>query len=156
MMPIVFFNNKARASLQEKFFEDIAVIFYKTAKFKKHLPISFAILNNNDMQKFNKIYRGIDAPTDVLSFSEKDSIEEFPIKEKFFGEIIISLQKAREQAKKNKHSLESEMCILFVHGLAHLSGYGHNNNSEEKVMKKLEKNVLEKVSKKIGMSIHYD
>lgn len=155
-MTRVLLNNKTRASFQEKFFEDIVAIFYKTEKIKNQLPVSLAIVNNNDIQKINKAYRGIDAPTDVLSFSEEESTVEFPGEEKIFGEIIISLQKAKEQAKKNKHSLESEMCILFVHGLAHLSGYGHNNNSEEKKMKMLEIKVLEIVSKKISVCIHYD
>lgn len=155
-MPRVYINNIFQAPIHEKIFQNILAIFYKIAKVKQRLPLSLAIVGNREMQKINSAYRGIQAPTDVLSFSDADSDNNLPVGEKILGEIVISYPKAKQQAKKNNHSIENELCILFVHGLAHLAGYGHNNISEENAMKNLEKNVLKLVSKQIGVPIFYD
>ena len=80
----------------------------------------------NDIQKLNKEYRGIDKPTDVLSF-ETDIEEDM-------GDIFICVDVARENAKKFNTSLEDELRLLVTHGMLHLCGYDHIDEKEAEVM----------------------
>ncbi len=69
------------------------------------------------IQDLNKSWRGVDAPTDVLSFPQQDEV--------VLGDLVISLQTARRQAEERGHAQRSELRILLVHGLLHLLGYDH-------------------------------
>ena len=97
--------------------------------------------------KINKKYRHIDRPTDVISFAFLDVENNYdkilfspgPV---VLGDIYISLEKAKEQATEYGHSLHRELSFLFVHGLLHLLGYDHMNEEDEKVMFKLQEEIL--------------
>ena len=106
--------------------------------------ISLVFTNNQDIQKLNKQWRNKDIPTDVLSFCALEG-EQFPqIDEgQILGEIFISIEKAKEQAKEKNHSLQKEVEILFVHGILHIIGFTHNTDSNYKKMNKWEKKILE-------------
>lgn len=91
-----------------------------------HTEVELLITNNEHIQELNKHYRGKDKPTDVLSFSFEE--------EESLGQIIISIEKAKEQAEHIGQSLEEELKFLFAHGLLHLLGYDHQKPEEEKVM----------------------
>ena len=97
--------------------------------------LSLTITDDETIHQFNKQYRGIDRPTDVLSFAlmEADNIhlDGVPVN---VGDIIISLETAKRQAKEYQHSLKREICFLFVHGLLHLMGYDHMKPEDEKIM----------------------
>ena len=83
------------------------------------------------MRELNKKYRGKDKSTDVLSFSMREG-ETFPSNEKEnLGDIVISLDYARRQAKEFEVSLEDEIRRLLVHGCLHLLGYEHEGVDEE-------------------------
>ena len=86
------------------------------------------------MQEINKEYRGIDRPTDVISFALEDSegveLENYRI----LGDIYISIDKVKEQAKEYGHSEKRELAFLTVHGFLHLLGYDHMEKEEEKIM----------------------
>lgn len=103
------------------------------------------IVDNKTIHEINKTYRGVDRPTDVISFAFLDDEQEMipqdgsPIS---LGEIIISHQKAEEQAKEYGHSLEREMSFLFVHGMLHLLGYDHMTKEDEIVMFNLQDEIL--------------
>jgi len=99
---------------------------------KKLEDISIALLGDKTIKKLNKIYRGINKITDVLSFEE-------------VNEIIICYSQAKRQAKEQKHSLKKELEILLIHGLLHLLGYDHEKNKDALKMRKLEKKLLNKV-----------
>ena len=109
--------------------------------------ISVTIVDNNYIHEMNRTYRHIDRPTDVISFA---FLDDNPNKEQLFhseqmvvlGEIYISYQKAEEQAVAYGHSLERELKFLFVHGLLHLLGYDHMNEEDEKVMFRLQDEIL--------------
>ena len=109
--------------------------------------ISVTIVDNNYIHEINRTYRHIDRPTDVISFA---FLDDNPNKEQLFhseqmvvlGEIYISYQKAEEQAVAYGHSLERELKFLFVHGLLHLLGYDHMNEEDEKVMFRLQDEIL--------------
>jgi probable rRNA maturation factor len=85
--------------------------------------------DNKEITLLNAEYRGIKKPTDVISLSYP--IEEiFPEKEDLLGEIMISVDTAKRQAKENGHSLKDELLFLFVHGILHIFGLDHEKPKE--------------------------
>lgn len=108
-----------------------------------NIYISIMLTNNDNIRKFNNSYRQIDKETDVLSFPmfEKNDIDDivkskkqFPIKE-VLGDIVISIEKVKEQAKEYNHSFERELSYMVVHGFYHLMGYDHIEENDKKVMR---------------------
>jgi probable rRNA maturation factor len=87
--------------------------------------LEFILTTNDIIQQINKEYRGIDKPTDVLSFP----VQEFPNSP--LGTIIISLDLVKEVAEHLGHSLEDEIKLLFIHGCLHLIGYDHEIDDGE-------------------------
>ncbi len=123
-------------ALVDKVFKEVGV--------KDDYYIDVSIVDNDRIHEINKTYRGIDRPTDVISFAFYDDEEE-KINEdapNSLGSIIISYQKAEEQAKDYGHSLNREMSFLFVHGLLHLLGYDHMKKEDEEVMFALQDKIL--------------
>lgn len=106
--------------------------------------ISLAFVDNAYIHELNKTYRDKDKPTDVLSFPMDDISSEEPYI--LLGDIIISLEKAKEQAEEYGHSFEREMAFLTVHGVLHLLGYDHEGEEERKWMEKEQRKVLELLS----------
>ena len=98
------------------------------------LEFSVIIVDNERIHKINKEYRGIDRPTDVISFALEDSegveLENYRI----LGDIYISIDEVKEQAKSYGHSERRELAFLTVHGFLHLLGYDHMEPDEEKIM----------------------
>jgi len=84
--------------------------------------LSVVLTDDATIQQLNREYRGIDTPTDVLSFAQQEA--EGPSGE-VLGDVIISLPTAQRQADERGHSLAAEVRILMVHGLLHLLGYDH-------------------------------
>lgn len=109
----------------------------------KKASCSIIIVDNSYIYKLNKEYRGIDRVTDVISFAlEDDKSMIIPDGIRLLGDIYISIDKAKEQAKEYGHSLERELCFLAVHGLYHLLGYDHETKEEAEVMFKKQEEVL--------------
>ena len=101
------------------------------------------IVDNNYIHELNKNYRHIDRETDVITFAledEKDMV--IPDDERVLGDIYISIDKARSQAKEYGHSLLRELSFLAVHGFYHLLGYDHMTKEEEEVMFSKQEEVL--------------
>jgi len=89
------------------------------------------------MQVLNRYHRGIDQPTDVLSFSqlEGEELSALPAGEPILlGDIVLSLERCAEQATDYGHSFERELGFLIAHGVLHLLGYDHQSAEEEAVM----------------------
>ncbi|TGA99586.1 rRNA maturation RNase YbeY [Sporolactobacillus shoreae] len=112
------------------------------------IDCSLTFVGNARIQEINREYRGIDRPTDVISFAlEEMADDEVPImpeegEPRVLGDIIVSIDKAREQAVTYEHSFERELGFLVVHGLLHLLGYDHTTESEEKEMFGLQEEIL--------------
>ncbi len=123
-------------ALVDKVFKEVGV--------KDDYYIDVSIVDNDRIHEINKTYRGIDRPTDVISFAFYDDEEETINEDapNSLGSIIISYQKAEEQAKDYGHSLNREMSFLFVHGLLHLLGYDHMKKEDEEVMFALQDKIL--------------
>ena len=108
----------------------------------KNPLLNIVIVDNKKIQEINKEYRNKDAVTDVISFAfeEVKDVEYDDIR--FLGEIYISYERCKEQAKEFNHSVRREFSYLAVHGLLHLLGYDHMNEEDKKVMRALEEEIL--------------
>ena len=117
------------------------------------LVITITLTTPENIQEINKEYRNVDRATDVLSFPmfEKDELDN-KIRDKDFlhedilGDIIISIEKVKEQAKEYGHSFERELSYMVVHGFYHLMGYDHMNDIEKAEMREKEDNILNKLN----------
>ena len=113
------------------------------------LSITVTLTTPENIQKINKMYRKIDRTTDVLSFPmfEKDELEQKIqtndfIYEDVLGDIVISIERVKEQAKEYEHSFERELSYMLVHGFYHLMGYDHIQEEDKKLMRPKEEKIL--------------
>ena len=115
----------------------------KSEGFDRPAEVSVTIVDNEAIHAINLEHRGIDRPTDVLSFPMFD--EDFDDGEAcVLGDIVISLEKAKEQAESYGHSLEREIAFLTVHSVLHLLGYDHEEGkAEESEMFEKQETILE-------------
>lgn len=114
----------------------------------KNIYVNIVLTNPNIIQELNNKYRNINKPTDVLSFPmfEKEEIEELNDEfEDVLGDIVISIEKVKEQAIEYEHSFTRELSYMLVHGFYHLMGYDHIEEDDKKVMRKKEENILGKL-----------
>jgi probable rRNA maturation factor len=88
---------------------------------------AIALVTDAEIAHLNKTYRKKNKPTDVLSFPAQHS-RRHPNKREFLGDIAIAPAVARRYAKKNGRSLQTEICVLILHGLLHLLGYDHETD----------------------------
>lgn len=98
------------------------------------LEFSVIIVDNEKIHEINKQYRGIDRPTDVISFALEDSEDISLENYRILGDIYISIDKVKEQAKEFGHSEKRELAFLTIHGFLHLLGYDHMEKEDEKIM----------------------
>lgn len=156
---MLYIQNLTKARIDKKFLEKVSEKTLKIAEVKQEAEISLVIVSNKKIKELNKKYRGIDKITDVLSFSQMDSslktskrkLELQNPKIKFIeppdntlrlGEIFISYQKAKDQARQHQQTIKKEIAFLFIHGILHLLGYGHTIEKDKKVMQNLEEKIL--------------
>lgn len=109
----------------------------KTLKLKRVHHISAAFISEKEMKKLNLHHRGKNAVTDVLSFTLQN--------EDYFGEILLSYDQAKRQAKEMKHSVRDEISFLLVHGLLHVFGFDHEKEFDAKKMFPLQTKILLKL-----------
>ncbi|MCH3973069.1 MAG: rRNA maturation RNase YbeY [Oscillospiraceae bacterium] len=113
--------------------------------FDASAQVSVTFVDNNQIHKLNKQYRDVDAPTDVLSFpmGEKGVYDtDYSTGTKILGDIVISMEKAVEQADRYGHSLEREVGYLTAHSMLHLLGYDHEEGIERVHMREKEEQVM--------------
>lgn len=114
--------------------------------------LSVTFMDNEGIRVINRDYRGKDTATDVISFAmEEEGDGEIPIIfdeeaddvfPRNLGDLMISIERAKEQAADYGHSFERELGFLAVHGFLHLNGYDHMNEPDEKEMFDLQKEIL--------------
>lgn len=108
-----------------------------------NVSFNIIIVDNETIHSINKEYRGVDRPTDVISFALEDDKTFIQTDTRILGDIYISIDKAREQAESYGHSLKREISFLTIHGLLHLLGYDHMKEEEEKEMFRLQELILD-------------
>lgn len=121
-------------------------------EFEGKAEVSVRFVNNKIIKELNAEYRNIDRATDVLSFPlGEDGVYDidYTTGAKLLGDIVISVERAEEQAKEYNHSLQREIGFLTVHSMLHLLGYDHENGGMEQVrMREKEEKVLTKLGLK--------
>lgn len=121
-----------------------SILNYAIKKEKlENVIFNVIIVDNNYIHELNRDYRHIDRETDVITFAledEKDMV--VPDGERVLGDIYISIDKAKSQAKEYGHSLLRELTFLAVHGFYHLLGYDHMTKEEEEIMFSKQEEVL--------------
>ncbi|MHA7137258.1 rRNA maturation RNase YbeY [Rossellomorea arthrocnemi] len=117
--------------------------------------VSVTFVTNERIQEINREYRQKDQPTDVISFAleelGEDEVEivggQIP---RVLGDIIISIDRAKEQAEEYNHSFSRELGFLALHGFLHLLGYDHMEEMDEKKMFQRQKDILDEYGLKRG------
>ncbi|GBF75425.1 rRNA maturation RNase YbeY [Paenibacillus sp. 598K] len=117
--------------------------------------VALTFVDDAEIHRLNRDYRGIDRPTDVLSFAMQEEGEEesgivydeetegaAELVSGMLGDIIISAERALAQSEEYGHSLEREIGFLFVHGFLHLIGYDHQDEESEREMTSKQEAVL--------------
>lgn len=113
--------------------------------------VDVTIVDDEEIHELNRQYRGMDKPTDVLSFALDEGEEDEPEliggpEEHLYGDIIISAETALRQAEEYGHGLEREMTYLAVHGMFHLLGYNHMTEEDKAEMRAKEEEALRAIN----------
>lgn len=101
----------------------------KSESYEKSTEVSILIVGKEKIRQINKEFRGIDKETDVLSFPMLDFTENSSL-----GDIVINIERARQQASDYEHSFERELAFLVVHSMLHLFDYDHESKEDEQIM----------------------
>ena len=149
MYEITYLNLEENQSYEKTVEKVLYKCFEEEGILDSKLMITITFTTPEEIKKINKKYRKIDKATDVLSFPmfEKDELDE-KIKNKDFlyedvlGDIIISIEKVKEQAEEYGHSFERELSYMLVHGFYHLMGYDHIEEEDKKIMRPKEEKIL--------------
>ena len=111
----------------------------------KNLYVNIVLTNPENIRRINNEYRNIDKATDVLSFPmfEKEELENLQnANQDILGDIVISIEKVKEQAIEYGHSFIRELSYMVVHGFYHLMGYDHIEEKDKILMRQKEENIL--------------
>ena len=137
-MPVEIAQRGAGKKLSTRKIKKIALTILELAA-EKNAELSVALIGNVEMRKLNAKYRKKDYPTDVLSFPVEGVV---PEETRLLGDVIISVDKAIEQARARGHSSEQELITLLIHGVVHLLGYDHERSARDaRAMGRLEKRI---------------
>ena len=123
----------------------------------KDVSVSINFVSDEEIQRLNREFRNIDKVTDVLSFpnlnkTPNEKLKKFRKLADFdtnllsLGDIVISKNVAKKQAREYGHSLKREVCFLALHGFLHLLGFDHIKEEDEKIMTELQSKILSEVS----------
>lgn len=150
-------TNQVSEEIKNQTLDILEFAAQKTGKEDKEMAVTF--VTNERSHELNLEYRHTDRPTDVISleykpelsfsFEEEDLTDNPDLAEmlaefdSYIGELFISVDKAKEQAREYGHSFEREMGFLAVHGFLHINGYDHYTPQEEKEMFSLQEEILD-------------
>ena len=140
------YDNRTTTEISDEDYGVIEKAVAEALKFEQYTDkaeVSISFVTNDEIRELNKQYRWIDKVTDVLSFPLGGTNPE--TNEVMLGDIVLSLDKAREQAGIYGHAFSRELGFLTVHSVLHLLGYDHINKDEEKMMFAKQEEILERV-----------
>jgi len=122
------------------FLEQAASLALRSHEHFPALEISLLVTDDEQLRDLNHRFMGIDAVTDVLSFPAGEIDPDSQAL--YLGDVALSLPRAAAQAETGGHSLQSELQLLVVHGVLHLSGYDHANADQKKTMWEVQAAIL--------------
>ena len=158
-----YFENEVEASFDFDCEEILAQVIQCVLELEKcpyEVQVNVLLTDLNGIWEFNRTYRQVDNPTDVLSFPNIsfEAVSDFSIVEKssedyfdpdsgelILGDIILCADKIKEQALDFGHSFQRELAYLTVHSFLHLMGYDHMEDEEKAEMRALEKEIMKKL-----------
>lgn len=146
-------TEKGISEKDEKLIRDVLNFAGSYIHLADNTEMSVTLVNNDEIHKINREYRGVDRATDVISFAIEDEAEDddFPIVmdedmqeliPENIGDIFVSVDKVAEQADYLGHSFQRELGFLVVHGFLHLNGYDHMEKADVDIMFPLQKEIL--------------
>ncbi|BAJ63461.1 MULTISPECIES: rRNA maturation RNase YbeY [Anaerolinea] len=140
---IYFFVDEAYEALVRK--EPLIRAAEETLRVENHSDsdVTISIQNDEALKSLNAQFMGTEAPTDVLSFTMDFFDPE--TERQYLGDILISYERAEEQAQTAGHSTENELILLIVHGILHLVGYDHGTEEEKSKMWKTQSEILKQL-----------
>ncbi len=147
-MPVLVNNLQQKVNVnnrQEDLVIKAAAAVLEEEGYDDEAEVSIVFVDNPRIQALNKQYRGVDSPTDVLSFSMQEG-ENIPGEDSLLGDVIISLETAVHQAEEFGHSVDREVAYLAVHGVLHLLGYDHMKEPDRKQMREKEEAIMQKIN----------
>ena len=151
-MIVTLENNQEKVSIPEALEADLTKAMNVVAELEALSPqteVDMTLVDDAAIHELNRTYRGIDRPTDVLSFALDEGEEEPEVDddeiEHLLGDVIISAPTAVRQGEEYGHGLEREMTYLAVHGMLHLLGYDHMEEKDKLIMRKREEEVLRRL-----------
>lgn len=134
-MPIQLSNRVKSPGFSQQFGQHVFAIARKHVTFPKSFSLSVVAVGDSAMRKLNHKYRSVDKVTDVLSFPYDEN----------HGEIVICYPQAVRQAINKQVPLKTELAWLLIHGILHILGYDHEKPTDAKIMRPLEKTILNHV-----------
>lgn len=141
-------ENNRLTEEQRQLVESILIYTAEQEEVDSNSELSVTFVSNDEIQKINREWRGKDQATDVISFAMEELgedeidfglLEDEPI---VLGDLIISVERCREQAAEYGNHFERELGFLAVHGFLHLLGYDHIEKADEEVMTKRQEEIL--------------
>ncbi|MGF7399408.1 rRNA maturation RNase YbeY [Thermoanaerobacterium thermosaccharolyticum] len=141
----------------DKIVEDVVKTALDVEGVVDDVEVSVSFVDNEEIHKLNKYYRNVDRETDVLSFplvefeeiysdiDEENYDEDDAAGPEPIGDIVISLEKAKQQAEEYGHSFIREVAYLTAHSMFHLMGYDHETDDERKIMREKEDEVMRRL-----------
>lgn len=139
-------NNLTNSPVNERQFKTIGSKILKEENVGEKVDLSVVIVSRTKIKELNRIYRGKNKPTDVLSFDYSDKLQGLP---KNLGEIVIC-------PSEIKIDRETGLAKIFIHGLLHLLGYDHENQKEAKIMQLKEEKYLTFLKNRYGSVSKYN
>ncbi len=156
-------ENEAGCQVDEELLRALAQASLDACGIQEAVQVGLTLVTDAAIHEMNRTYRGVDRPTDVLSFPLLDFSEEYEeldadswqeeadpdmdpeSGELLLGDIVISLETAARQAEAYGHSFQREVGYLLVHGMMHLMGYDHETEEDKAIMREMEEEALERL-----------
>lgn len=115
---------------------------------KPEMDVTLRLTSDAELRQLNQTFRGIASPTDVLAFTQETIDPE--TNRLYLGDIVISTDRAMQQAQERGHTLNNEIAFLAIHGVLHLFGYDHDNPEQKREMWERQADIFKKFTNKYG------
>jgi probable rRNA maturation factor len=140
----VQFTGQGNPPLEEGQIQLVVLQTLRQAGSALEADLTVVLTSDQELQRLNREYLGIDAPTDVLSFPA--GFTDPDTHRLYLGDILISLERARQQAETNQQTIQQELKLLIVHGALHLLGYDHAEEDEKERMWAVQEKTLSQLA----------
>jgi len=135
-------DNRIHAPIRESVLRHAAEAVLAHLKVDAPVEATLVITDDAQVRGLNRQFRGIDAPTDILSFPAEEHSPGLPTGTRYLGDMILAFPYAVEQARREGHPLDDSLSLLVVHSLLHLLGYNHDSAKSRAEMWRIQDAVL--------------